>query len=134
MKKFLVAAALVLLATPALADTPFSPNNGIQLGRGTKTATATAGAATLHKLAGVITTESLTTAGVANYTLTVTNNTVVATDQVFASVTNGTNSVGNPGVLQVKAAAGSLQVVIRNFDPTVALSGTLKVSFVVIKN
>jgi hypothetical protein len=30
MKKFLVAAALVLLATPALADSPFVPNGGIR--------------------------------------------------------------------------------------------------------
>ena len=43
------------------------------LDTGTKTATATAGAATLNKMSGTVTSESLTTAAGATYTLTVTD-------------------------------------------------------------
>jgi hypothetical protein len=54
-----------------------------ELGRGTKTATAVSGAATLHQLSGVVTSESLSTAaGSRAMSLTITDNTVAANDQV----------------------------------------------------
>jgi hypothetical protein len=98
------------------------------------TATATAGAATLNAQTGKVTSESLTTAQNANYTMTITNNQIAAADIVLASIANGTNSQGTPVLLRVTPAAGSVAIVIRNaHDSAQALNGTLVVSFQVIK-
>lgn len=98
------------------------------------TASATAGAATLHKQAGVITSEALVTAQNASYTLTLTDNRIVAADLVLVSLTNGTNSQATPIVTKVTPGAGSVVIVVKNMhDSAVALNGTLKISFVVIK-
>lgn len=106
----------------------------LSLGKGTKTASATAGAATLNQPSGVITTESLTTAQNADYTLTLTNNKVAATDIVQVSIGNGTNSAGSPVLRTVAVAANTITVVIRNMHTTaVAFNGTLKVFFTIFK-
>lgn len=98
------------------------------------TATATAGAATLNTRQGKITTEALTTAQNANYTLTVTNSACAAADIVMVSIANGTNSQGLPIVQRVTPAAGSFVVVIANkIDTATALNGTLVVSFQIFK-
>jgi hypothetical protein len=101
---------------------------------GTKTATASAGAATLNKMAGVITSESLSTAAGATYTLTLTDSDIAAADQVMASVGFGSDTVGTPVVTTVTPAAGSVVIVVQNIHATAALSGTIKVAFVVFKN
>lgn len=106
----------------------------LTLDSGTKTATATAGAATLNKNAGVITSESLTTAAGAEWTLTLTNSAVAAADQVFASVQNGTNTTAMPYITTVTPAAGSVVIKVRNGHASVALNGTVKVAFFVVKN
>lgn len=106
----------------------------LALDTGTKTATATAGAATLSKDAGVITSEALTTAGLAAYTLTLTNTSIAAADQVFASVANGTNTQGTPVVGLITPGAGSCTIEVRNVHATEALNGTLKIAFMVLKN
>lgn len=106
----------------------------IAVDTGTKTATATAGAATLNKNAGVITSESLTTASGAEWTLTLTNSTIAAADQVYASVQNGTNTTAMPYITTVAPAAGSVVIKVRNGHASVALNGTVKVSFLVVKN
>jgi cytoskeletal protein CcmA (bactofilin family) len=97
------------------------------------TATATAGAATLNSRQGKITTEALTTAQDAAYTLTLTNSTIAAADNVFVQVTNGTNAAGCPIVSTVAPAAGSVVIVIRNMIAA-ALNGTLVVQFQVMKS
>ncbi len=98
------------------------------------TASATAGAATLNKMAGKITTEALTTAQNAAYTLTLTNSAIAAADMVFVTIANGTNTQGTPVVLRVTPAAGSVAIVIGNrHDAAQALNGTLVVSFLVVK-
>lgn len=97
---------------------------------GSGTATATAGAATLDNRFGKITTEALTTAQNANYTLTITNASIRASDLVFASVANGTNTQGTPIIVRVTPANGSLEIIVRNaHDSVQALNGTLVVSF-----
>jgi hypothetical protein len=97
---------------------------------GSGTATATAGAATLANRFGVITTEALTTAQGAIYTLTITNTQIAADDVVMASVANGTNSQGTPVVQRVQPAAGSLVVTVCNQHASAqAFNGTLKISF-----
>jgi hypothetical protein len=135
MKRLLwgLAALLTAFATPALAASTFTPNT-LRLDKGTKTATASGGAATLHKLAGKITSEALTTAAAASYTLTVTNNKVAAADQVFASVAYGTSTTGVPVVTRVTPGAGSFVVVVRNIDAAAAFNGTIVVTFFVLKN
>src|SRR5690348_4962482 len=80
----------------------------------TGTATATSGAATLNKQAGVITTESLTTAQDASYTLTITNSRVGTGSIVLASVANGTNTQGTTVVTKVTPAAGSIVIIVTN--------------------
>jgi len=97
------------------------------------TATATAGAATLSKMAGVVTSESLTTAAAAAYTLTLTNTVIAATDLVFVSVANGTNSAGIPVVGRVTPGSGSCTILIENQHGADAFNGTIKISFLVIK-
>ncbi|MDE2426235.1 MAG: hypothetical protein KGO96_10065 [Elusimicrobia bacterium] len=108
--------------------------NALHVDTGTKTATATAGAATLNKMAGVITSESLTTGAGADYTLTLTNSDIAAADQVYASVQLGTATTGTPAVAMVTPAAGSAVIVVQNIHASAALNGTIKISFLVVKN
>lgn len=105
-----------------------------QVDTGTKTATASGGAATLNKNAGVITSEALTTAGLADYTLTLTDSAIAAADQLMVSVANGTNTQGTVAVGPVKPGSGTATIVIHNLHATQALNGTLVISFVVFKN
>jgi len=96
-----------------------------QLDTGTKTATAAAGAATLNKASGKITTESLTTPPGAAYTLTLTNSAIAAADTVFVSLANGSNSAGLPMVGLVTPAACLATIVVNNMHASAALNGTL---------
>jgi hypothetical protein len=138
MKRFLLGLGALLafaVGGAALAQSVGDAVFGsLRLDTGTKTATATAGAATLSKTSGKVTSEALTTAAAATYTLTITNTRVVAVDQAFVSVANVTNSAGSPQVQSVTPGAGSLVVVIRNAHATEAFNGTLRISFFVLKN
>ena len=104
-----------------------------RLGLAGGTATATAGAATLDKAAGVITSEALTTAAAATYTLTLTNAVVEAGSIVLASLKNGTNTQGDLSLGLVTPAAGSVVIKVVNRHASEALNGTIKVSFVVVQ-
>lgn len=108
-----------------VADGSISPETG--------TATATAGAATLAKVAGKITSETLSTAAGATYTLTLTNTKIEATDLVFASVAYGTASAGTPAITRVTPAAGSVVIVVQNVHASAALNGTIVISFFTVK-
>jgi len=138
MKRFVLGlVALVLLAGGvAFAQSPavLRPPGGLALDSGTKTVAAVAGAATLNKFSGVVTSEALVTAAAATYTLTLTNSMIAAADQVFVSIGNGTNSAGSPQVQSVTEAAGSVVIVIRNAHLTEALNGTLRIKFATLKN
>ncbi len=92
-------------------------------------ATSTAAAATINEQSGVITTEALTTAGDADYTFTLTNSFITATSKVFVSVGKGTATAGAPAVAWVTPGAGSVVIIIRNTSPSVALNGTIEISF-----
>lgn len=107
------------------------------LGRGPaskKLATAAAGAATIDNYQGVITTEALTTAAAAVYTLTLTNPKIKATDIVNVTIGNGTNSAGAPTLQTVTPAAGSAVIVVGNRHAANALNGTLIVMFSIFRN
>jgi hypothetical protein len=98
------------------------------------TAAATAGAATLAATQGKITSEALTTAQNAIYTLTLTNTRIAAADIVTASVANGTNTQGTPVITRVQPAAGSVTILVSNLHASAqALNGTIVVSFTVLK-
>lgn len=107
--------------------------NGIAIDSGTRTATAAAGTATLNKYSGVITTAALTTAAATDYVLTLTNSTIAAGDMVFVSVDNGTNTTEGLAVNRVTPSANTAVIRIRNTHATVALNGTIKISFMVMK-
>lgn len=99
----------------------------------TGTATATGGAATLNKSGGKVTSEALTTAAGASYTLTLTNSDIAAADLVLVSVAMGTATTGEPVVGIVTPGAGSCAIVITNRAAAAALNGTIVISFVVVK-
>jgi hypothetical protein len=96
------------------------------------TATATAGAATLNKLQGKITTESLTTAAAGEYTLTLTNSEIAASDIVLASVDPKT-SAGTPGIGGCKVTAGQVVITVTNLHASAAFDAAIQINFVVIK-
>jgi len=104
---------------------------GKQLKLDAGTASAVAGAATVSKQAGVVTSEALTTAAGATYTLTLTNTLVAATSIVLASVSDGTNSQGTLTVGKITPGAGSVTIGVRNAHATEALNGTIKIAFAV---
>jgi hypothetical protein len=122
------------VACTTLVASGLATLGSVKVDTGTKTAAATAGAATLNKNAGVITSEALTTAAGATYTLTLTNSAIAAADQVLVTVGNGTNSAGQPNVTTVTPGAGSVVIVMQNIHASAALNGTIKFSFVVHKN
>jgi hypothetical protein len=104
------------------------------LGGDIVTGTASAGAVSVEGKVGKITTESLTTAKDAAYTLTVTDTEVVADDIVLASACLGTATTGVPVVGAVTPADGSFTMIVHNKDTgSAAFNGTLKISFLVIK-
>lgn len=101
---------------------------------------AAAGAATLNNKCGVVTTEGLTTAAGSDYTLTLTNSVVGASDVVLFQVANQGNSGGAPFIRTVAPASGSVVVIVRNnciiggAGPcTAAFNGNLLLRFMVIK-
>jgi hypothetical protein len=98
-----------------------------------KTGTASSGAVTLNGKLGTVTTEALTTAQNAFYTLTITNSDITADSVVMASVANGTNTQGTPMIVRTQPAAGSLVVTVQNKHATdQVLNGTLKISFLAV--
>lgn len=136
MKAFILGLmALFLVGNVALAQTqaPMRPNS-LAIDSGTKTAAATSGAATLNKNSGVITTESLSTAAGATYTLTLTNSQIAATDVVFATVWLGTSTTGIPEVTLATPGAGSAVIQVHNDHASAAFNGTLKIGFFTLKN
>lgn len=97
------------------------------------TATATSGAAISNAYSGKITTESLSTAAGATYTLTLTNSLIAAADVVLANVGHGSDTTGTPAVTSVTPAAGNVVIVIQNIHATAAFNGTLQIGYHVLK-
>ena len=113
--------------------TGLSTSGSEKLDTGTKTATAASGAATLNKSSGVITSEAVTTAAGATYTLTLTNSKIAAADQVYASVNLGAGTGGMPTIASVTPAAGSVVIIVQNIHATVAFNAAIKIMFMVQK-
>jgi hypothetical protein len=95
-------------------------------------ATAASGAATVNAQVGTVTSESLTTAAGATYTLTLTNTYVDSSSKVFANAYLGSSTQGTPQVVGCTPAAGQVTVVVKNIHATLAFNGSIKVDFLVI--
>lgn len=97
----------------------------------TKTiATAVAGLATAHGETGIITSEALTTAAGATYTLTIRNSYVGPNSVAVASVSNGTNTQGDPSVGLVTSSEYGIVVTVVNRHASQAFNGTIKIGFI----
>ncbi len=105
----------------------------VQIGTGTRTAAATAGAVTLNKPSGLLTSEALTTAAAATYTMTLTNSGIAVGDIVLASVALGTATQGLPQVVSVTVTLHTVVFVIENADAADAFDGTIVVAFAQLK-
>lgn len=96
------------------------------------TATATAGAATLNGYVGTITSEALTTAAAAEYTLTLSNSVLAVGDIVLPSV-DANGSAGTPGIGGCTVTAGQVVITVTNLHASAAFDGAIKINFVVVK-
>jgi hypothetical protein len=95
-------------------------------------ATATAGAATLNARRGRITSEALTTAAGAQYTLTLTNSFINTSTLLLVTVDNGTNTRDDLTVQRVTVAAGSAVIIVKNTGASLALNGTIVITFLAL--
>lgn len=93
-------------------------------------ATASGGAVTLSKAICNITTETLTTAAGATYTLTLTNTLVTAASNVQVAAYLKTGTGGPMTVTSVTPAAGSVVIVLTN-SGSAALANTCALSILV---
>src|SRR5579859_5907633 len=101
------------------------------MGQSTVIASATAGKATAHGEAAIVTSESLTTAAGASYTLTLGNSQIMPNSVVLAVISNGTNTQGDPSLATVAISLGQAVITIINRHASQALNGTLKIALLV---
>jgi len=132
MKNFFlgIVAAIAIVGTfaaPQAADAqvPYRSATG-------STVSATAGAATLNAQCGVVTSESITTAAGATYTLTLTNNRVTTGTVAAVNLYNGTNTGGTLSVVSIAPTANTLTIIVKNTHATTAFNGTIKFSYCVL--
>lgn len=92
--------------------------------------TSKAGSVTLNAANGVVTTEALTTAAGARYTLTMLNNTVTADSNVIVTVSNATNAQGAALLQGVTPEAGKVLVDVLNVGAQ-PFNGSLQINFLV---
>lgn len=95
------------------------------------TATSTAGAATINAQTGLITTEALSTAAGANYTMTLTNSLIKAGSIVHVTVGKGTSTNGIMTLATVTVSATSAVMVFQNIHASAAVNGTFTIGFTV---
>ncbi len=122
---------------PPLASRPRGENrNGThgvhRLLEAARTAsTAVAGAVTSNVHKGIVTSEALTTAALALYTLTLTNSKITANSNVICSVDKN-GSAGEPTILNITPAAGSVVINVKNEHAATALNAAIKIRFDVL--
>jgi hypothetical protein len=96
------------------------------------TGTAVAGAATLNQGAGFITSESLTTAAAATYSLTLTNSFIDANTMIFATSALGTSTTGTPEATTTIDGAGTATINVQNIGAA-AFNGTIVIGFFLVR-
>lgn len=121
-----IVAVNVLVSTAANV---MAAGSSIALDKGT--GTESSHAVTINKQAGAILTTSLTTAGGATETITLTNSEVLSTSIVIGSIENGSNNATNALTLTSTVSAGQVVFVITNVTAATALNGTLVINFAV---
>lgn len=85
---------------------------------------------------GTTTTSSLSTAAEDNDSVSITESQAASGDHVYASITSYSGAYttdGLPVILEATASNGSVDLVIGNAHSTNALSGTLDISYLIIK-
>lgn len=96
--------------------------------------TASSAAVTINSRIGIITTEALTSAQNAVATVTLTNSEVALGDFVLATIGFGTCTAGTPTLTRATVTASTVEFKISNLHASaVALDGTLKIYFMVVK-
>lgn len=98
----------------------------------TGTATAASGAATCQHSECVVTSESITTAAAATYTLVLTSKLAYAASLALASVWLGSSTTGTPQVVSVTPAAGTITVIVKNIHASAAFNGTIVIGVVIL--
>jgi hypothetical protein len=126
----LAATAGITGATAVLSG--LATDESLKLDTGTKTATASSGAATLNKSSGIITTEALTTAAGSDYTLVLTNSKIAAGDNALVSI-DSNGSTGLPLLYSAKCTSNTLTVIVRNAHASAAFNAALKIGFAILK-
>jgi hypothetical protein len=96
------------------------------------TGTCVTNAVSINRMAGVITTESLTTTAGSTQTITLTCDHIVAGDMVLA-VCDPLTSAGTPSVANVAVSASTAVVLLKNIHGSVALNAAVAIYFLVIK-
>lgn len=95
------------------------------------TGTCSSNAVTISKMAGTITTESLSTAGGASQAITLTNTLIASTSNLMVQYAGGTNTTRNI-TLGVVPGSGSATITIYNNTAATALNGTLILKFLLV--
>lgn len=96
------------------------------------TGTCSSNAVTISKQGGVVTTESLNTAGGASQAITITNTLVAAGDLAMVQLAGGTNTTKNI-TLSAVTTSNTITVTIYNNTAATALNGTIIFNFVTFK-
>ncbi|HEY1750383.1 MAG TPA: hypothetical protein VGG29_03920 [Caulobacteraceae bacterium] len=87
-------------------------------------------AVTINKMAGVVTTDSLSTAAGASQAITITDSQVTASSLVLVSRVGGTDTAGTP-ILKAVPGAGTITLTVANNHASAAFNGTFVVDFLV---
>jgi hypothetical protein len=95
-------------------------------------ATAASGAASADAQLVTVTSENLTTAAGATYTLTLTNALVTPNSKVFANAYLGSSTQGTPQVVNAKPGNGQVVVVVKNIHASQAFNGNIKIDILVV--
>jgi hypothetical protein len=124
-------------ATGVTIDGTLLKDGGITIGVGgvidadSGTVTLSTNAGTVSKMAGVITTESLTTAAGSAQALTITNTLCASTSIILVTRSGGTSAGGTP-IIKAVPGAGSFVITLDNKHASAAFDGTFILSFLLI--
>lgn len=96
--------------------------------------TASADAVTINGMAGILTTESKSTAAGGTYTITLTNSAIKIGDGVLAHVAKNAGGNGTPQIKSIVVGdnGGSVQIVVINKHASAAFNGAHKIGFKVV--
>jgi hypothetical protein len=107
----------------------YGAGSSVTLDKGT--ATDAGSGVTISKMAGAVTTQSLTTAAGASTSIVVTNTLATTTSIITLTRQGGSNSAGAPSIYVSNRAAGSFTITITNEHAVAALNGTIIIGFTV---